>query len=214
MANYITMAVRPSTGAVYDFFKRVNPDVIERYNYLANSLDDFLVQYNMNLVDLYKALAIRYLEFQLQNYVLIVINPSSGSHKSVKAVIRQSSGSHQAVIRQSSGSHQADIRQSSDYYNGGYVANIHCLYLSRCNEFVLICEVHRHTLNNPDQHCCDILFDTEPIFTGKGTCYRTNKTIYEYYPYSFSSIKIWTNLLQDQTPGTIRIIANSNSNSN
>ena len=74
MANYITMAVRPSTGAVYDFFKRVNPDVIERYNYLANSLDDFLVQYNMNLVDLYKALAIRYLEFQLQNYVLTLIS--------------------------------------------------------------------------------------------------------------------------------------------
>ena len=92
--------------------------------------------------------------------------------------------------------------------------NIHCLYLPRCNEFVLTCEVHRHTLNNPDQNCCDILFDTEPIFTGKGTCYRTNKTIYEYYPYSFSSIKIWTNLLQDQTPGTIRIIVKSNSNSN
>ena len=59
MANYITMAVRPGTGAVYDFFKRVNPDVIERYNYLSNSLDDLLVQYDMNLVDLYKALAIR-----------------------------------------------------------------------------------------------------------------------------------------------------------
>ena len=88
----------------------------------------------------------------------------------------------------------------------------YCLYLPRCNEFVLTCEVHRHTLNNPDQHCCDILFDTEPIFTGKGTCYRTNKTIYEYYPYSFSSIKIWTNLLQDQTPGSIRIIAKSNYN--
>ena len=59
MANYIAMAVRPNTGAVYDFFKRVNPDVIERYNYLANSLDDLLVQYDMNLVDLYKVLAIR-----------------------------------------------------------------------------------------------------------------------------------------------------------
>mgnify|MGYP001179195043 FL=1 len=59
MANYITMAVRPSTGAVYDFFKRVNPDVIDKYVYLANSLDDLLVQYDMNLVDLYKVLAIR-----------------------------------------------------------------------------------------------------------------------------------------------------------
>ena len=100
MANYITMAVRPSTGAVYDFFKRVNPDVIERYNYLANNLDDFLVQYNMNLVDLYKALAIRYLEFQLQNPVPIVINQSSG------------------------GSHQADIRQSSDRYHYYRVSHI------------------------------------------------------------------------------------------
>ena len=78
-------------------------------------------------------------------------------------------------------------------------------YCPRCNEFVLSCEVHRHTLNDPDHHCCDVLFDTEPIFTNKGTCYRTNKTIYEYYPYSFSAIKIWTNLLQDQTPG-IKII--------
>ena len=59
MANYITMAVRPSTGAVYDFFKRVNPDVIDKYTYLANSLDDLLVQYDMNLLDLYKVLAIR-----------------------------------------------------------------------------------------------------------------------------------------------------------
>ena len=70
---------------------------------------------------------------------------------------------------------------------------------------MLTCEVHRHTLNNPDQHCCDILFDSEPIFTNKGTCYRTNKTVYEYYPYSFSAIKIWTSLLQDQTPGKRRI---------
>ena len=59
MANYITMAVRPSTGAVYDFFKRMNTDVIDKYTYLANSLDDLLVQYDMNLVDLYKVLAIR-----------------------------------------------------------------------------------------------------------------------------------------------------------
>ena len=59
MANYITMAVRPSTGAVYDFFKRVNPDVIDKYTYLAYSLDDLLVQYDMNLLDLYKVLAIR-----------------------------------------------------------------------------------------------------------------------------------------------------------
>jgi hypothetical protein len=67
MANYITMAVRPSTGAVYDFFKRVNPDVIERYTFLANSLDKILFQSKMNLVDLFKALAIRYIEFQCQN---------------------------------------------------------------------------------------------------------------------------------------------------
>ena len=91
MANYITMAVRPSTGAVYDFFKRVNPDVIERYNYLANSLDDLLVQYDMNLVDLYKALAIRYL-LRISTSKLCTY-----CHQSV--IRRQSSGRHQAVVR-------------------------------------------------------------------------------------------------------------------
>ena len=60
MANYITMAVDPNTGAVYDYFKQGNPDVIHRYASLANQLDIFLAQNNWNLVDLYRKVAIRY----------------------------------------------------------------------------------------------------------------------------------------------------------
>ena len=54
------MAVDPNTGAVYDYFKQGNPDVIDRYTYLADQLDIFLAQNNWNLVDLYRKVAIRY----------------------------------------------------------------------------------------------------------------------------------------------------------
>ena len=60
MANYITMAVNPITGSVYDYFKQANPDIIERYAYLANSLDNLLEQHDIDIVDLFHALAIRY----------------------------------------------------------------------------------------------------------------------------------------------------------
>ena len=49
MANYITMAVNPITGSVYDYFKRANPDIIERYAYLANNLDNLLEQHRESL---------------------------------------------------------------------------------------------------------------------------------------------------------------------
>ena len=106
MANYITMAVRPSTGAVYDFFKRVNPDVIERYTYLANSLDDLLVQSNMNLVDLFKHLAIRYIEFKCQ--ILSITRASSGGPL---PTLRRFLGNCQAALRWTSGSPQTALRR-------------------------------------------------------------------------------------------------------
>ena len=60
MANYITMAVNPITGSVYDYFKQANPDIIERYAYLANNLDNLLEQHDIDIVELFHALAIRY----------------------------------------------------------------------------------------------------------------------------------------------------------
>ena len=55
------MAVNPITGSVYDYFKQANPDIIERYAYLANNLDNLLAQHDIDVVDLFHALAIRYL---------------------------------------------------------------------------------------------------------------------------------------------------------
>ena len=65
------------------------------------------------------------------------------------------------------------------------------------------CEVHKEMLIpfQNKQHCCGLLFDAEPIFTNRGTCYRTKRKIYENFPYTFSSIKVWTKLLKKETPG-------------
>ena len=72
-----------------------------------------------------------------------------------------------------------------------------------CQNTINFCEIHR-IFYEPDvgngQHCCQVLFDTNPIFTPQGTCYRTNVTIYEYVRLAFSNIRIWTNLLVNQTP--------------
>ena len=50
------------------------------------------------------------------------------------------------------------------------------------------------------------MFDKNPIFTTKGTCYTTNATIYEHSPFIYSSIKIWIHELKENTPGTVREI--------
>ena len=46
------------------------------------------------------------------------------------------------------------------------------------------------------------MFDKNPIFTTKGTCYTTNATIYEHSPFIYSSVKIWIHELKENTPGT------------
>ena len=72
-----------------------------------------------------------------------------------------------------------------------------------CNETVNFCEIHRRFYDptiGDGRHCCEVLFDTNPIFTHKGTCYKTNRTIFEHFPLAFSNIRIWTNLLVNRTP--------------
>ena len=75
----------------------------------------------------------------------------------------------------------------------------------RCEDMVAYCEIHKQFLTNyfdaKRPTCCQILFDSEPFFTIKGTCYKTKIKISEHSPFVYSSIKIWMQELKDKTLG-------------
>lgn len=72
----------------------------------------------------------------------------------------------------------------------------------RCSDFVRFCEVHRRIYNgqNSSKSCCEEIFNQIPFFTTMGTCYSTNTTIWESYPFTFSNIKVWLDAKTKKTP--------------
>ena len=70
---------------------------------------------------------------------------------------------------------------------------------------IAYCEIHKQFLTNyfdsKRPTCCQILFDSEPFYTIKGTCYKTKIRISEHSPFVYSSIKIWMQELKDKTLG-------------
>ena len=89
-----------------------------------------------------------------------------------------------------------------------------CL-LTRCEDFISMCEVHRRFLFSgsgyPDEKkCCGTLFNPVPFFSHTGTCFTTHATVYERSPFTFSSIKVWLNVETKNSPGeTLSLIATS-----
>ena len=62
-------------------------------------------------------------------------------------------------------------------------------FFCSCQDFVTFCDVHNVMYIN--EVCCDEFFDMEPMFSSHGTCYSTNTSITELFPFQFSSVEIW-----------------------
>ena len=60
LANYITMSLDPSAGVLYYFFKDMIPDLKNQYEGLENELDEILEKHDIDIVQLFKKLAIKY----------------------------------------------------------------------------------------------------------------------------------------------------------
>eukprot|EP00095_Tigriopus_kingsejongensis_P003153 snap_masked-scaffold791_size96783-processed-gene-0.4 protein:Tk03153 transcript:snap_masked-scaffold791_size96783-processed-gene-0.4-mRNA-1 annotation:"histone h2a-like" len=76
----------------------------------------------------------------------------------------------------------------------------------RCNDFIPYCDLHGSVYysngSDPDQiTCCERLFQNRPIFTPAGTCFVSTAEIWEFYPFIFSSMKIWLDLMSNHTLG-------------
>jgi hypothetical protein len=80
-----------------------------------------------------------------------------------------------------------------------------------CHDFIGFCEIHRRFLQGShrsdgsptpkNQSCCGQLFNPTPFFSSSGTCFTTHGRVWENFPYTFSSIKIWLNVWEDNSPG-------------
>ena len=74
----------------------------------------------------------------------------------------------------------------------------------RCEQFVKFCEIHRRILMGKPYgsiSCCKEIFNQKPFFTTLGTCYTTNVSIWESYPFTFSNIKVWLDVRTNSSPG-------------
>jgi len=80
------------------------------------------------------------------------------------------------------------------------------LIFFRCKDFINFCEIHRSFFfsspNFPNQKkCCDVLFNSDPVFTYAGTCFTTKRAIFETMPFTYSSVKVWLNSQTAISPG-------------
>ena len=131
LANYISWSLEFNVKSIYDYMSNHSSGFKQRIEELELQLDQLLIAHNLNILELYKRLAIP------------------------------------------------------------------------CIDTINFCEIHRRFYDptiGDGRHCCEVLFDINPIFTHKGTCYKTNRTIFEHFPLAFSNIRIWTNLLVNKTP--------------
>jgi hypothetical protein len=82
-----------------------------------------------------------------------------------------------------------------------------------CDDFIGFCEIHRRFLSRsdrsgtpPNESCCGQLFNPTPFFSSSGTCFTTHGRVWEHFPYTFSSIKIWFNVREGNSPGKTYIL--------
>ena len=79
-----------------------------------------------------------------------------------------------------------------------------CLFFNSCEVLVQFCEIQGKFYGNvnelsgaeEEQNCCDVLFNTTPMFDYAGTCYTTNQPVVEFTASMFSSITIWLNAMR------------------
>ena len=76
---------------------------------------------------------------------------------------------------------------------------------SRCDKFVTLCDIHGIYLFSSatgakELKCCGDFFNPEPFFVNTGTCFTSNREVWEKWPYAFSLIKIWLNTQTSNSP--------------
>ncbi len=84
----------------------------------------------------------------------------------------------------------------------------------RCEDFVMFCEEHRKFYVTPNSggqesaadrlrhypSCCATFFHPKPFFSPVGTCFTTAAAVEEATPATYSNIRIWTTLNEEQAP--------------
>ena len=80
------------------------------------------------------------------------------------------------------------------------------IFISRCADFLPMCEIHSKyyfSSNAVDtgETCCGTIFSPIPFFSNAGTCFTSHAEIWEFTPFTYSSIKVWLNIQTDNSPG-------------
>jgi hypothetical protein len=70
-----------------------------------------------------------------------------------------------------------------------------------------LCDIHgEYLFSTPDlpeeKKCCGSFFDPHPFFVNTGTCFTSNKEVWEKWPFTFSFVKIWLNVQSNISPGS------------
>jgi hypothetical protein len=81
----------------------------------------------------------------------------------------------------------------------------------RCEKFVSLCDIHgEYLFSSPDapsdKKCCGAYFNPEPFFVNTGTCFTSNKEVWEKWPFTFSFIKVWLNVRSNNSPGNLAYV--------
>ncbi len=74
----------------------------------------------------------------------------------------------------------------------------------------MFCEEHRkfYVTDNASNYnssshypsCCGTFFHSKPFFTPVGTCFTTKTVVTETSPATYSNIRIWTTMSEEQAP--------------
>ncbi len=87
-------------------------------------------------------------------------------------------------------------------------------FVPRCEKLISLCAFHGEFLFStpdvePGKKCCGVFFNPAPFFTNAGTCFTSYQEIWEYWPYTFSFIKIFMNAQSNISPGESKPVLNN-----